>query len=163
MSCGQFQFVMWIDGGERAWDVKEGWGKPTHSALEYGPCVCRTCYWALFTPSGPAAAAAFLGGTGRTGPFHSTSRPFRSNVQGEQFSSRGIYVQVECMHIPLHSLCSWWKILDGTQSRIPENYFPKKLALYSWLNTLRKLSTNKINKIKSHFLGLKFAKFVRKI
>jgi len=61
-------------------------GKPTHSALEYGPCVCRTCYWALFTPSGPASAAAFLGGTGRTGPFHSTSPTFRSNVEGEQFS-----------------------------------------------------------------------------
>jgi hypothetical protein len=35
-------------------------GKPTHSALEYGPCVCRTCYWALFTPSGPALLPLYL-------------------------------------------------------------------------------------------------------
>jgi len=62
-------------------------------------------HWAFFTPTGPAAAA-FLGGTGLTGPFHSTSPTFRSNVQGEQFSSHGIYVQVECMHIPLYYLCT---------------------------------------------------------
>jgi len=61
-----------------------------------------------FTPTGPAAAAAaaFLGGTGLTGPFHGTSRKFRSNVQGEQFSSHGIYVQVQCIRIPLHYLCT---------------------------------------------------------
>ncbi len=58
------------------------------------------------TPTGPAAAAAFLGGTGLTGPFHSTSRAFCSNVQGEQFSSHGIYVQVQCMHTPLDYLCT---------------------------------------------------------
>ncbi len=43
------------------------------------------------------------------------------------------YVQVECMHIPLHYLCTLWKILDGTQSRISENLmnfiFSKKLAI----------------------------------
>jgi hypothetical protein len=45
-----------------------------------------------FIPSeaAAAAAAAVLGGTGHTGPFHSTSRTFRSNVQGEQFSAHGI-------------------------------------------------------------------------
>ncbi len=77
--------------------MNEGWGKLTHSAVEYGRCVCRSCYWALFTPAGAApAAAAFLGGIGRTGPFHSKSGTFRSNVEGEHFSSHGIYVQVEC-------------------------------------------------------------------
>jgi len=41
--------------------------------------------WPLgFTPTGPAAAA-FLRGTGLTGPFHRTSRTFRRNVPGEQF------------------------------------------------------------------------------
>jgi hypothetical protein len=36
----------------------------------------------FFTPTG-GPAAAFHGGTGLTGPFHTTSGTFRSNVQGE--------------------------------------------------------------------------------
>ncbi len=114
--------------------MNEGWGKPTHSALEYGPCVCRTCYWALFTPSGPAAAAAlFLGGTGHTGPFHSTSRTFRSNVQGEQFSSHRIlcpsamYVNSSSLPMYLMKDIGWDPIKDI--KKFDEFYFPKNLAI----------------------------------
>jgi hypothetical protein len=90
----------------------------------------------FFTPTG-AAATAFHGGTGLTGPFHSTSPTFRSNVQGEQFSSHGIYVQVECIHIPLHSLLylmkeiGWDPIKDI--KKFDEFYFSKKLAILAEL------------------------------
>jgi hypothetical protein len=142
-SWSQFQFVMWINGGERAWDVKEGWAKPTHSDVEYGPSVCRTCYWALFTPTGPAAAASFLGGIGRIGPFHSKSGTFRSNVQGEHFSSHGIYVQVECPCVFLFIAYVfderyWMRPNQGYQKFWLILFSQKISYIYTWINTLRK-------------------------
>jgi hypothetical protein len=144
--------------------VNEGWGKPAHSALEYAPCVCRTCYWALFTRTGPAGAAAFPGGTGRTGPFHSTSPTFRSKCpRGTVFVTWNLCPSA--MHaysssLPLYLMkdLGWDPIKDI--KKFDEFYFPKKIAI---LVELIHSKNQIIIIIKSLFFGLQFAKFGRKL
>jgi hypothetical protein len=86
-----------------------------------------------FTHTAPAAAAAFLGGTGRTGPFHSTSRTFRSKCpRGTVFVTwnlcpSGMHAYSSSLPVYLMKDIGWDPI--KVIKKFDEFDFPKKFAI----------------------------------